>query len=274
MREVLDDFDKGLSLAGRKVNNLRYADDTTLITDNAEDMSILLNKLDSVSKRYGLFTNTEKTKSMSIGEPATFHLNGISIERVDNFCYWGSRVYDTGGADQEIRMRIGQGKGAMSKLIKVWKNKNISKITKKRLIEALVFPVVMYGCESWRLTAESRRKINAFEMWCWRRMLRISYLEHRTNNSVITEVSPSLSLLQRIAQQSLRYFGHICRRTNDNLEKLIMQGKINGKRSRGRPRARYSETIRLLGGFGSMREATRATSDRASWKAIVRSARP
>ena len=142
------------------------------------------------------------------------------------------------------------------------------------LVKTFVFPVVMYGCESWSLTAESKRKINSFEMWCWRRMLRISWMDYRTNNSIVAELALTSTLLQRVNEQCLRYFGHICRRDGENLEKVILQGRVPGKRRRGRPKMRYGDTVRLLGGFATIGDATRATSDRERWRAIVRSARP
>ena len=130
--------------------------------------------------------------------------------------------------------RLALGRAAMTGLSKIWKDKDITITTKCRTVNALVFPVVLYGCESWTIRKAERRRIDSFELWCWRRLLRIPWTARRTNKSVIEEIKATIPLATLIKKQQLSYFGHIMRREN-SLEKSIMLGIGGGTRKRGRP---------------------------------------
>ncbi|XP_063585729.1 uncharacterized protein LOC134763093 [Penaeus indicus] len=221
----------------RLVNNLRYADDTTVITDNLTDMETILERM--------------------------------RLEDVDSFNYLGAFVNRVGGCEKEIRSRIGQAKSGMTRLTTVWKNHHVSKMSKIRLVQAIIFPIATYACENWALTVADERRIQAFEMWCWRRLLRVPWTAHRTNESIINEIGVNTTLLGRIANRMLKYFGHIMRREGDNLEKIILQGKIEGKRGRGRQKRRYADSIKALSGCGRMVGAMRLVENCVEWRSVA-----
>ena len=272
MRRVLADWNKGLSIGGRNISNLRYADDTTLLATNASDLEELLLKVNSESEALGLKLNVSKTKVMIVGgneTEAQILVNGAVVEQVDQFNFLGSLISTDGGCSTEIRRRLGMAKSAMVRLQKIWSDRGITKNTKARLISALIFPIATYGCESWTLTKSDEKKINSFELWCWRRMLRITWRMKRSNESVLQEINPKKRLLSIIRSQMLRYFGHIARREGDCLEKIIMQGLVEGSRHRGRPRARWIDKIKTTSGFASLRSLYSIARDRTRWRAIV-----
>ena len=158
-------------------------------------------------------------------------------------------------------------RSAMVKLSKIWADRGITRTTKTRLVQALVFPIATYASETWTLTQADRNRIAAFEMWCWRRMLRIPWTEKRTNSSVLQEIGVTKRLLQNICIQNLRYFGHVSRRGGNNLEKVIMQGMVEGKRRRGRPRARWIDQIKAVTGY-PLRLCYSLAEDRHLWHRI------
>ena len=130
----------------------------------------------------------------------------------------------------------------MTNLDSIFKSRDISLPTKVRLVKAMVFPVVMYGCESWTVKKAERRRIDAFEVWCWRRLLRVPWTAKRSNQSILKEINPGISLEGMMLKLKLRYFGHLMRRV-DSLEKTLMLGGIGGRRRRGRPRMRWLDGI-------------------------------
>ena len=160
-------------------------------------------------------------------------------------------------------------KSAMAGLKKIWADRGITRATKVRLVSALIFPIATYGCETWYLTKSDQRRINSFEMWCWRRMLRITWIMKRTNDSVLQEIQPKKRLLCLIQSQMLSYFGHIARRDGDGLEKVIMQGRVEGNRKPGRPRTRWIDQIKSVVGASSLQDLYFLARDRLRWRAIV-----
>ena len=171
--------------------------------------------------------------------------------------------------DVALRHRLAMARTAMTQLSKIWADRSITKTTKIRLVKALVFPIATYGCESWTMTSSNTDKINAFELWCWRRMLRINWTMKRTNRSVLREVGSKMSLLAQINSQTLSYFGHIARRSGPCLEKVVMQGKIEGARKRGRPRMRWFDRIKTLVGQSST-TIYKLAADRQKWRVICK----
>ena len=156
---------------------------------------------------------------------------------------------------------------AMTKLTKIWEDRNISKINKMRLVKSLVFSIFLYGAETWTIRKAEKNKIDAFEMWCWRRMLRISWTEHRTNISILEELNVSQRLSSVCLQRTLQFFGHIIRRPNGSLERLIVTGDIEGVRSRGRCPFRWSDPIKNI--TGSFYTTLREAEDRGKWKTVI-----
>lgn len=270
MRKVLEGWEGGITIGGRKISNLRYADDTLILAATEEELRAIMEKLERVSRAYGLEINAAKTKVMIIdrqneNQPSVTRIAGYDV--VQKFNYLGSVVSNTGGSSDEVKRRLAMARTQTVKLSKIWKDRTISKATKIRLVETLIFPIATYAAETWTLKQVDRRKVESFEMWVYRRLLRISWTEHRTNISVLLELNIKTRLLDRISQSYLRYFGHIVRR-QDGMEKLVVEGKVSGRRSRGRSPMRWTDQLTTIIGK-SPAEATRLAQDRESWRRQV-----
>ena len=152
--------------------------------------------------------------------------------------FWGSKISADGDCSHQIKRRLLLGRKVMTNLDSMLKSRNITLPTKAHLVKAMVFPVVMYGCESWTMKKAEYRRIDAFELWCWRRLLRVPWTASRSNQSILKEISPGCSLEGLILKLKLQYFGHLTGRV-DSLEKTLMLGGIGGRRRRGRQRMRW-----------------------------------
>ena len=192
-------------LTGRNINNLRYADDTTLMTES-EELKSLLMKVKEESEKVGLKLNIQKTKIMASSPITSWQIDG---ETVADFIFWGSKITADGDCSHEIKRRLLLGRKVMTKLDSILKSRDITLLTKVHLVKALVFSVVMYGCESWTVKKAERRRIDAFELWCWRRLLRVPWTASRSNQSILKEISPECSLEGLMLKLKLQYFGHL-----------------------------------------------------------------
>ena len=164
------------------------------------------------------------------------------METVADFIFWGSQITADGDCSHEIKRHLLLGRKAMANLDSIFKSRDITLPTKVRLVKAMVFPVVMYECESWSVKKAERWRIDAFELWCWRRLLRVPWTARRSNQSILKEISPENSLEGLMLKLKLQYFGHLMRIT-DPFEKTLMLGKIEGRRRRGRQRIRWLDGI-------------------------------
>ena len=270
MRESVDELSWiGITVSGRTLNNLRYADDIVLIATSPAALQQLLDKVSTVSKEYGLEVSTRKTKVMVTAEDTqaySFTCSGDQLEQVDSFRYLGAMITSSGECSTEIRARLGMARSATSSLTTLWKDRSLSNEMKMRLMNALVWPVATYGCESWTLRAVDMKRISGFEMTAYRRMLRISWRDHRTNQSILEQLDTSQQLLKVIQRRKLQYFGHLVRA--DNLSTFILHGRINGKRRRGRPRRRWTDDIKEWTGL-SIVDCLRTARDRTAWRTLV-----
>ena len=204
---------------------------------------------------------------MSTEEMEEFELDGENVEVVRDFVFLGAKIEDSGSFKGYILRRLALGRAAMTGLNKIWKDKDITITTKCRIVNALVFPVVLYGCESWTIRKAERRRIDSFELWCWRRLLRIPWTARRTNKSVIYEIKTTNPLEALIKKQQLSYFGHIMRSEN-SLEKSMMLGMDGGARKIGRPRARWLDDINAITNC-TLNELCGLTRDRDAWREMV-----
>ena len=166
----LDEVQAGIKIAGRNISNFRYADDTTFMAESKEELKSLM-KVKEESKKIGLKLNIQKTKIMASGPITSWQINGETVETVTDLIFLGSKITADGDCSHEIKRRLLLGRKVMTNLDSILKSKDITLPTKFRLVKAMVFPVVMYGCENWTIKKAEHRKIDAFELWCWRRPL-------------------------------------------------------------------------------------------------------
>ena len=164
------------------------------------------------------------------------------METVTDFIFLGCKITADGDYSHEIKRHLFLGRKVMTNVDSILKSRDITLPTKVRLVKGMVFPVIMYGCESWTVQEAERRRIDAFELWCWRRLLRVPWTARRSNQSILKEISPEISLEGMTLKLKLQYFGHLMRRV-DSLEKTLMLGGIGGRRRRGRPRMRWLDGI-------------------------------
>ena len=171
--------------------------------------------------------------------------NGETMETVRDFIFLGSKITADSDCSHEIKRHLLLGRKTMTNLASILKSRDITLPTKVHLVKAMVFPVVMYGCESWTIKKAKHRRINVFELWCWSRLLRVPWTARRSNQSILKEISPTYSLEGLMLKLKLQYFGHLIRRT-DSLEKTLMLGKIEGRRRRGWQKMRWLDGISNL----------------------------
>ena len=169
---------------------------------------------------------------MASGPITSWEINGETVETVSDFIFGGSKITVDGDCSHEIKRGLLLGRKVMTNLDSILKSRDITLPTKIHLVKAMVFPVVMLGCKSWTVKKAQHRKIDAFELWCWRRLLRVPWTTRRSNQSILKEISPGCSLEGLILKLKLQYFCHLMRRV-DSLEKTLMLGGIGGRRRRG-----------------------------------------
>ena len=205
----LEEAQAGIKIARRNINNLRYADNTTLMADSEEELKRVLMKVKEESENVGLKLNIQKTKIMVSGPITSWQIDGETVETVRNFILGGSKITADGDCSHEIKRRLLLGRKVMNNLDSILKSRNITLPAKVRLVKAMVFPVVMYGCESCTIKKTERQRIDAFELWCWRRLLRVPWTARRSNQSILKEISPGCSLEGLMLKLKLQYFGHL-----------------------------------------------------------------
>ena len=171
--------------------------------------------------------------TLSSGPITSWEIDGETVEAVTDFLFLGSKITADGDCSHEIKMHLLLGRKVMTNLDSILKSKDITLPTKVHLVKAMVFPVVTYGCESWTVKKAERQRIDAFELWCWRRLLRAPWTGRGSSQSILKEISPGCSLEGQMLKLKLQYFGHLMLRT-DSFEKTLILGKIKGGRRRGR----------------------------------------
>ena len=212
------------------------------MVESEEELKSLLMKVKEESQKAGLKLNIQKTKIMASGPTTSWQTNGETVETVTDFIFLGSKITAGDDCSQEIKRCLLLGRKVTTNLGSILKSRDITLSTKVHLVKAVVFPVVMYGCESWTMKKNEHRRIDAFELWCWRRLLRVPRRARRSNQSILKEISPGCSLEGLMLKLKLQYFDHLMRR-GDSSEKTLMLGKIEGRRRRGRQRMRWLDGI-------------------------------
>ena len=198
----------GIKIAGRNINNLRYADDTAFMAESKELKSLLM-KVKEESEKVGLKLNIQKTKIMASGPITSWEIDGETVETMSDFILGGSKITADGNCHHEVKRHLLLGRQVMTKLDSILKSRDITFPTKVCLVKGTVFPVIMYGCESWTVKEAEHRRIDAFEPRCWRRLLRVPWTARRSNQSILKETSPGCSFEGLMLRLKLQYFGHL-----------------------------------------------------------------
>ena len=206
----LDEAQAGIKIAGRNINNLKYADDTTLMAES-EELKSLLMKVKDESEKVGVKLNIQKTKIMPSSPITSWQIDWETMKRVRDFIFLGSKIPEDGDRSHEIKRCFLLGRKAMKNLDSILKSKDITLPTKVCLVKAMVFPVVMYRCESSTIRKAERQRTDALELWGCRRLLRVPWTARRSNQSILKEISPEYSLEGLILKLKLQYFGHLKR---------------------------------------------------------------
>ena len=206
------------------------------MAESEEELKSLLMKVEEKSEKVGLKFNIQKTKMKATGPITSWQIDGETMQTVADFIFGGSKITADGDCSHEIKRRLPLGRKVMTNLDSILKSRDVILSTKVRLVKATVFPVVIYGCESWNIKKAEGQRIDAFELWCWRRLLKVPWTERRSNQFILKEISPEYSL-EGLMKLKIQYSGHPMQ-TTDSLEKTLMLRNIEGRMRRERQRMR------------------------------------
>ena len=265
----------GLKVNGENLNNLRYADDTVLMAESEAQLQKLLDIVVKESEAMGLSLNVKKTECMVISKKpinpkCNLYSKGEQIKQVKKFKYLGFLITSDGKCTSEIKKRIAMSKDAFQKMKPILTNRNITMATKIRVLKTYVWSVLLYGCECWTINKETEKKLESAEMWFIRRIMRISWMDKKSNESVLKDANLERSLIKTIRRRQLQFLGHNCR--HKGLEYLSITGKIEGKRSRGRQRITFIESLKswtMKNSKPSTKNFLNLAEDRFEWKTMV-----
>ena len=233
----MEKVEDGVKINGKSVNAIRFADDQAMMDGTKKGLQRIMNALDETSDEYGMKINIKKTKVMHIrkgkAKQMKITVKGMVLEQVKEFKYLGSLITEDARCHSEIRRRIAMGKQSFMARGELLRS-GINKELRKRMVKVLVWSVVLYGAETWTMRKEDIKALEAFEMWIWRRMEKINWTEHITNDEVLKRVEESRTLLETIRKRQQKWIGHILR--GNSMMTTILEGQMKGRKTRGRPR--------------------------------------
>ena len=264
--------DEGVEIAGDRISNLRNADDTALLADNYDSMCNILNKVNVAGEKSGLRLNAKKTKVIHVNSKTTpnpISVNGVDLEYVPDMKYLGSIKTCDGSCAKDVKTRIAMAKKKMIDLNNIWKDRGIPTVLKIQLLKSLIWPVMMYGSEAWTLRSDEVNKIEAAELWFYRRLLRVSWTDKRTNESILSELNTKRILSSEINKRRLRYVGHAVRHKNTSLMSKVLMGRVEGKRKQGRPAKNLPGNLIEASGCRNLQAMVDKCRDRDGWRVLV-----
>ena len=272
-QEAVEYLEVGIKVNGKPINNIRYADDTVLLAGNEKDLQCLVDRVSSISQSHGLKININKTKFMIISkqniENIRIQVEDQNIERVRRFKYLGCWLNDKWDPDEEIKHRIEIARNTFFKMKTLLCNRDLNLTTRWRATKCYVLSTLLYGVEGWTLKARTMSRLDSFEMWLYRRMLKISWTERITNLEVLERMCKDQELLTTIKRRKAAYFGHIFRNNKYSFLQLIVEGKIEGRRGIGRKRFSWLRNLRQWFNIGEASAIIRLAQDREEFQLMV-----
>ena len=220
----VDEAQARIKIARRNSNNLRYSDDTILMLEREEELKGLLIKVKEETEKAALKLNIQKTKIMASSPITSWRIEEETMETVIDFIFLVSQITADGDCGHEIKRCLLLGRKAITNLDSILKSRDITLPTKPHIAKSMIFPVAMNGCESWTIKIAEHQRMDAFELWCWRRLLRVSWTSRRSNKSILKEINPEYSLEGLMLKLKLQYLGHLIRRA-DSIENTLRLGK-------------------------------------------------
>ncbi|KAI0213327.1 hypothetical protein LSAT2_001654 [Lamellibrachia satsuma] len=272
MTDALGNQQGTVSIGGRTITNLRFADDIDSLAGDEQELANLVERLEKTSTSYGMEISAEKTKLMTNntqGISTEVKVNGQKLETVKSFRYLGSIITDE-GSKPEILARIAQTTAALTRLKPLWNDRNITVSSKIRLMRSLVMSIFLYASETWTPSADLQKRIQAMEMRCFRKILRISHKDHVTNKAVRNKIKQAIGpyddLLTTVKKHKLKWYGHVSR--SSGVAKTILQGTARGGRRRGRQKKRWEDNIKEWTGM-EFADSQKAVENRETWRELV-----
>lgn len=259
---------KGIKINGERIHCIRFADDIVVIADSVKEMEFMLLKFAKLLREFNLKINKKKTKTMVVSKIKENHkvdikLEGDILEQVGSFCYLGSTVTEDNKCTTDIKRRIALAKQAFQNKRNLLTDNHISLEIRKKFAKIFVWSVLTYGCEAWTLGKAEKKRLEAMEMWIWRRMLKTSWVDRKSNDQVLREVNETRTLLNYIGRRKTKMIGHIMR--HNLFLKTVFEGKVLGKKPRGRPRATFFNNLKEDMGLKSYEELKRMAMERRTW---------
>lgn len=271
VQEVLDNRKEGIKINGTVINNLRYADDMVLIATKSKDLQKLVEDVEKQSEVMGLSLNVKKTKIMCVNRISIkFNIlcKNNSLQQVDSYCYLGKKFFEDNDQTKDIRIRIGHAKDTFNKMKNILCEKKLNLLFRIRILKCYIWPVLLYGCETWTLKKDAIKRIEAFEMWTIRRMLKIKWIDKISNKEVLELSDMERELVNKIQKLKIKYCGHIMRGALYKIPQLTLEGKVEGKRQRGRKRKAWMSDIKEWTRL-TTEEIIHKSRDRKSWRLVA-----